>query len=91
MEKGTGENIVNIIEKLGIEPIDLDDYENVDHAIEKPIRELEQQNREMLEIIIKHLDLNQRGYFLKQKISKNIIEKACHPLKWEEIKEFHNG
>ena len=43
---------------------------------------------EMLEALIKNLDFNQRGYFMKQKILKNIIEKACYPKKWEEIKDL---
>ncbi len=36
-----------------IKPIDLNDYENVDHAIEKPIRELEQKYREAVKALIK--------------------------------------
>ncbi len=82
---------MNIIEKLGITPIEWFMHYGETVCMENQVREVEQQRNELLKIIIKHLDLNQRGYFLKQKISKDIIEKTCHPLKWEEIKEFHNG
>ncbi len=82
---------MNMIEKLGITPIDLDDYENVDHAIGKPIRELEQQRNEMLEALIEviktDLDYNGYSYMFPELIP--IVEKATGKT-WEEIKELIN-
>ncbi len=90
---------MNMIEKLGITPIDLDDYENVDHAIGKPIRELEQQRNEMLEALIKIYNsvyVNQFGdYCITSdfqdafEIIGPLIQKATDKT-WQEIKELIN-
>ncbi len=78
-----------------IKPIDLNDYENVDHGIEKPIRELEQQNADLLEALRKITKRCEADMFdewsLKAivDIGRESIEKTTGK-KWDEIKEKDN-
>jgi len=79
------------IEKLGITPIDLNDYENVDHVIEEPIRKVEQQRNEMLEALIDEAIYYEDSYqTVRASFLIRIIENACYPKTWEEIKELTN-
>ena len=84
----------NIIDKLVIKPVELRcelTQQERDSAIDyrlvyagDQIRELEEHRNKMLEAVINNLDLNQRGYFIKQKILKDLIEEITG-LSWSEI------
>ncbi len=93
---------MNIIEKLGIKPIEIlsEGWKNVVVTI-KALKELEQQRNEMLEALIEQTKDSINMYINHYGASKTtkeietmhtdvitIIEKAGHPKKWQEIKEL---
>lgn len=84
---------MSIIEKLGITPLNrLNMWAGTSQILmchSESVKKLEQQRNEMLEALIRNLELNQRGYFMKQKVLKDIIEKAdMQHRSWPEIKEL---
>ncbi len=89
---------MNIIEKLGITLIDrgkrTPDEDNVSVDIED-LDNLEQQNRELLEALIDMVEIQlsifegcECSLCVMAREKTKIIEKACYPKKWEEIKEL---
>ena len=92
------------IEKLGITPIkaeyfygDVFSKVSKPYCPEEPVRELEQQRNEMLEALIDLMKGVQglppltaiRGTLEKEwQYGLSVIEKACYPKKWTEIKEL---
>ncbi len=102
---------MNIIEKLGIKPIQgfnvyTDDVDNGGGrcCYESEVREVEQQNAEMLEALIEQTKDSINMYINHYGASKTtaeiekmhidvitIIEKACYPKTWPEIKDLPNA
>ena len=80
-----------IIEKLGIEELEVKYhwFAMVEYINEHEVRDLEQLKNEIVVSLIDHMiaDKMNEGYDPTERDIK-IVEKACYPLKWEEIKAF---
>ena len=85
----------NIIKKSGIKPIPAYDIEiymllTGEWCQKEPVRELEERCNELLKALIKECLKREsdRESGLIGDYSIKAIEKACHPLKWPEIKKL---